>query len=112
MKLIRIKEQELKEKNEQIKLINNQLQENDNIINKDTYYDIRNYLITNFLHYININYLPSASMTRRYFREKSKDFAPYYLARMQYAGFVDTRNELTLNGLEFIRQIAKESNII
>lgn len=105
LKQIRIKEQELEEKNEQIKLIKRQLQDNGDVsLNKDQYYELRKYVQNKFLPLIDTNYLSSGLMTRRYFRENSKDFHPKFLSDMQAVGFVDERNELTVSGINFIRQ--------
>lgn len=108
LKQIRIKEQELSEKNEQIKLIKTQLQENEYIpINRNEYLNIKRYLQIKFLPLIDINILCSSHMTRRYFRKYSKTFNQQFLSLMQAANLVDARNELTSSGINFIQQIAQ-----
>ncbi len=109
LKQIKEKELQLKEKNEQIQLIKNQLNINDRVfLNKNQYYNLRKYLRIKFFPKINKNILTSGMMTRRYFRELSKEFNTKFLYDMNNAGFVDQRNELTHSGLKFIREVADD----
>lgn len=105
LKQIREKEIQLQEQSEQIQFIKDQIDQNENIsISKNQYYKLRKYLKIKFFPNIDKQILTSGLMTRRYFRIYARTFNAGFLEEMKEAGFVDSRNELTPQGLEFVKQ--------
>ncbi len=107
LKLIKEKEIQLREKNDQIQFIKGQINFNENItVSKNQYYRLRKYLRLKFFPNIDKEILSSGIMTRRHFRKLSDDFNSRFMNDMLDAGFIDSRHELTQKGLDFLRQLS------